>query len=102
MSELIYSEIVFDPPLYCEMGVLKEQRVCIKFCQKLGKMATEMYEMLQQAFGETALSQSRTFEWYSRSKNGRMSINYDPHTGRLSMAGTNKTVNRVNAVICGN
>jgi hypothetical protein len=40
------------------MDVLKEQRVCIKFCQKLGKTATETYEMLQQAFGETALSPS--------------------------------------------
>jgi hypothetical protein len=38
------------------MDVLKEQRVCIKFCQKFGKTATETNEMLQQAFGETALS----------------------------------------------
>jgi hypothetical protein len=59
------------------MDVLKEQRVCIKFCQKLGKKATEMYEMLQQAFGEIALSQSKTFEWYSRFKNGRISIDDD-------------------------
>jgi hypothetical protein len=51
------------------MDVLKEQRVCNKFCQKLGKTATETYEMLQQAFGETALSRSKTFEWYSRFKN---------------------------------
>jgi histone-lysine N-methyltransferase SETMAR len=45
------------------MDVLMEQRVCIKICQKLGKTATETYEMLQQAFGETALSRSKTFEW---------------------------------------
>jgi hypothetical protein len=44
------------------MDVLKEQRVCIKFCQKLGKTATEMYEMLQQTFGVTELSRSKTFE----------------------------------------
>jgi hypothetical protein len=25
------------------MAVLKEQRVCIKFCKELGKTATEMY-----------------------------------------------------------
>jgi hypothetical protein len=81
MSLLIYSAIVFVPPLYCEMDVLKEQRVCIKFCQKLGKTATEMYEMLQQAFGETASSWSKIFEWYSRFKNGRTSIDDDPHTG---------------------
>jgi hypothetical protein len=44
--ELIYSAIVFVPQSYCEIDVLKEQRVCIKFCQKLGKTATETYEML--------------------------------------------------------
>jgi hypothetical protein len=50
------------------MDVLKEQRVCIKFCQKLGKTATETFEMVQQAFGETALSRSKTFDRYSRLK----------------------------------
>jgi hypothetical protein len=44
------------------MDVLKEQRVCIKFCQKLGKTTTEKYELLQQAFGETALNRSKTSE----------------------------------------
>jgi hypothetical protein len=84
------------------MDVLKEQRVCVKFCQKLGKTATETYEMLQQAFGETALSRSQTFEWYSRFKNGRTSIDDDPHTGRPSAARTNETVDHINAVIRGN
>jgi hypothetical protein len=93
---------VFVPPSYCEMDVLKEQRVCIKFCQKFGKTATETYEMLQQAFGETASSRSKTFEWYSRFKNGRTSIDDDPHKGRPSTARTNETVDRVNAVIRGN
>jgi histone-lysine N-methyltransferase SETMAR len=84
------------------MGVLKEQRVCIKFCQSLGKTATETYEMLQQIFGETALSRSKIFEWYSRFKNGRTSIDDDPHKGRPSTARTNETVDRINAVIRGN
>jgi AraC-like DNA-binding protein len=83
------------------MEVLKKQRVCVKFCQKLDKTATETYEMLQQAFGETALSRSKTFEWYSPFKNGRTSIDDDPHTGRPSTARTNETVDRVNAVIRG-
>jgi hypothetical protein len=34
-----------------------------KFYQKLGKTATETYEMLQQAFGEKALSRSKTSEY---------------------------------------
>jgi hypothetical protein len=61
------------------MDVLKEQRVCIKLCQKFGETATETYEMLQQAFGETTLSRSKTFEWDSRFKIGRTSID-DDHT----------------------
>jgi hypothetical protein len=81
------------------MDVLKEQRVCIKFCQKLGKTATETYEMLHQAFGETVLSRSKTFEWYSRFKNGHKSIKDDSHTGQPSMVRTNETVDYVNAVI---
>jgi hypothetical protein len=101
VSELIHSAIVFVPPSYCEMDVLKEQRVCIKFFQKFGKTATETYEMLQQAFGETVLSRSKTFEWYSRFKNGRTSIDDDPHTGRPSTARTNETVDRINEVIRG-
>jgi AraC-like DNA-binding protein len=81
------------------MDVLKEQRVYVTFRQKLGETATETYEMLQQAFGETALSRSKTFEWYSRLKNGRMSIADDRHTGRPSTALTKEIVDRVNAVI---
>jgi hypothetical protein len=61
------------------MDMLKKQRVCTKFYQKLDKTATEMYEMLQQAFGETALSRSKSFEWHSRFKNGHTSINDDDH-----------------------
>jgi AraC-like DNA-binding protein len=102
MNELIYSAIMFVPPSYCEMDVLKKQHVCNKFCQKLGKTATETYEMLQQAFRETALSRSKTFEWDSRFKNGRTTIDDDPHTDRPSTARTNKTVDRVNAVTRGN
>jgi hypothetical protein len=57
--------------------------------------------MLQQAFGETALSRSKTFAWYSLFKKGRTSIDDDPHKGRPSTARTNDTVDRVNAVIRG-
>jgi hypothetical protein len=35
-----------------------EQHVCIKFCVKLGKSATETLEMLLGAFGEHSLSQT--------------------------------------------
>jgi len=41
-----------------EMADFREQRACIKFCFKLGKAATECYEMLKTAFGEPKLNQS--------------------------------------------
>ena len=39
-----------------EMADFREQRACIKFCSKLGKTATECYEMLKTAFGEPKLN----------------------------------------------
>jgi hypothetical protein len=39
-----------------------EQRVCIKFCLKLGKSIIEPHEMLREAFGEHSLSWTAVFE----------------------------------------
>ena len=39
-----------------EMADFREQCTCIKFCFKLGKTATECYDMLQAAFGEPKLN----------------------------------------------
>lgn len=41
---------------------------CIKFYWKLGQMATELYEILQQAFRESALDWSKTLQWYCHFK----------------------------------
>jgi hypothetical protein len=47
-----------------------KQHVCIKFCMKLSKSATETPEMLHEAFGEHSLSRRAVFEWNSRFKAG--------------------------------
>jgi hypothetical protein len=39
-----------------------EQRVCIKFCVKLSKSATENLEKLRETFGEYSLSRTAVFE----------------------------------------
>ncbi|UYV78682.1 GVQW3 [Cordylochernes scorpioides] len=39
-----------------KMSIFEEQRICIKFCFKLKKSATETYELIKEAFGDAALS----------------------------------------------
>ena len=68
------------------MAEVDEQRVCIKFCVRLGKTGSETFEMLKQAFGYSCMSRSRTFEWFGRFKNGRTSTANDDRSGRPSKA----------------
>jgi len=65
-----------------EMADFHEQRTCIKFCFKLGKTATECYEMLKTTFGEQAVGRSQTFQWFSWFKAGRTSIDDDECSGQ--------------------
>ena len=51
-----------------------EQHICIKFCFKIGKTTTEMYQLLQQAYGEDAVGRTQMFDWFRRFKEGRTSI----------------------------
>ena len=65
-----------------------EERYAIKFCFKLGKNATEIYGMLQTAFGESCMNQASIFEWYRRFKEAKESVRDDERCGR------SKEVNR--------
>ena len=67
-----------------EMVDVKEQRICIKFCFKLNKTTAETYRMLKKAFGEQALSEARTFEWFKRFKDGWESVEGRKHSGQVS------------------
>ena len=59
-----------------------EQRICIKFCFKIGKTATETYQLLQQPYGEDAMGRTQVFDWFRRFKEGRKSVESDPRSGR--------------------
>jgi len=76
-----------------------QQRVCIDFCFRLGKPGAETYKMLQAAFGESCLSRSKTFEWYSCFKSGRRSLKTTPCPGRPSTSHTKETMARVREII---
>jgi hypothetical protein len=88
--------------LQCASHFMEEEKgqhhVCIDFCFRLGKTGAETYKMLQAAFGESCLSWSKTFQWYSRFKSGRRSFEDIPCPGRLSTSHT-ETMARVREII---
>jgi hypothetical protein len=59
---------------------------------KLGKSATETLEMLREAFGEHSLSRTAVFEWHSRFKAGRVSVEDDERSGRPSTSKTTENI----------
>ena len=81
------------------MADFREQRACIKFCFKLGKTATECYEMLKTAFGEQAMGRSQTFQWFSQFKAGRTSTDDDESSGRPVSSSTPEMIERVRQII---
>ena len=81
------------------MADFREQRACIKFYFKLGKTATECYEMLKTAFGEQAMGRSQTFQWFSRFKGGRNSTDDDERFGRTVSSSTREMTEKVRQII---
>ena len=65
-----------------------EERYAIKFCFKLGKNATEMYGMLQTAFGASCMNWASAFEGHKRFKEGRESMRDDETCGRSKEVNT--------------
>jgi hypothetical protein len=76
-------------------GWQNEQHVCIKFCVQLGKSATETAELLRGAFGELFLSRTAVFEWHSRFKACRVSVEGDERSGLPSSNRTTENVEKI-------
>ena len=79
-----------------------EQRICIKYCFKIGKTATETYQLLQQAYGEDAMGCTQVFDWFHRFKEGRTSAESNPRSGRLSPLKSEEMIAKVRTIIRSN
>ena len=77
----------------------REQRAAVKFCFLLGKSAAKTIVMLKTAYGDAALSKTRVYEWFSRFKNGEMSIEDQPRSGRPATSRSDENVDKINALI---
>ncbi|UYV60396.1 K02A2.6-like [Cordylochernes scorpioides] len=76
-----------------------KQRICIEFCVKLQISATETFEMLNKAFPNDAPKRTTVFEWHSRFKAGRISIEDDPRQGRPKFQRTDENVKKITDLI---
>ena len=112
-----------------KMADFCEQHACIKFCLtlillmwkirwapnnaskwqmgfnsafkglKLGKTATECYELLKTAFGGQAIGCSQTFQCFFRFKAGRTSMGDDECSGRPVSSSMPEMMERVRQII---
>jgi len=64
-----------------------EQCICITFCQELGHLYSETYDMIQKAFGNEAMGHMLVKEW--------MSVKSDEHSGGSSTSRTKLMINKV-------
>ncbi|PSN53985.1 hypothetical protein C0J52_13488 [Blattella germanica] len=69
-----------------------EKGANVKFCQKLGKSATET---LQNVYGDDALGRSAVFKWHQRFSQGRDSFENDQRIGRPAIVPTERNIEEV-------
>ena len=76
-----------------------DQRICIKFCVKNEIKCNKVCEMLTKAYGESAMSKTRVYEWYKRFQDGREDVEDDERPGRPSTSTTDENVEKVKEMV---
>ncbi|KAJ8956874.1 hypothetical protein NQ318_014290 [Aromia moschata] len=71
----------------------------VKFCFRLGKNAAETVLMLKTAYKDDAMGKTQVYEWFVRFKNGDMSIDDKPRSGRPSTARNNENVEKIRELV---
>jgi transposase len=66
------------------MAETLKQLAAVKLCYLLGKTAGETVVMLETAYREAALGKIQVYEWFSRFRNGDLSLADQPRSGRTS------------------
>ena len=81
------------------MGKNIEQRICLKFCITNGISCAESLKILQKAYGESTLSKTRAYEWYSAFKSGRNVVEDLPRSVRPSTSSTEVNIAKVKEMV---
>jgi transposase len=76
-----------------------EQFAAVKFSFLLEKTAGKTFVMLETAYREAALGKTQVYEWFSRFRNGELSLADQPRSGRPSTSRTDEKIARICALI---
>jgi len=74
------------------LSVNVEQCINVKFCVKLGKSATEMYDLLKKVYSDECLSCTQVFEWF---KDEREETGHNQCPGCPSTSKTDANIEKV-------
>ena len=69
-----------------------EQRAAVKFCFLLGETAGGAVVMLETAYKKAAVGKTQVYEWFSRFRDGELSLADRPRSGRPSTSQTDENV----------
>ena len=76
-----------------------EQRANIKFCVKLEKKISEIYELIKKVYGDDCMSCTHVYTCFRRFKNGHDDLNDDPKPGRPGASNRAELVKKVREII---
>jgi transposase len=79
-----------------------EQRANTKFCLKTGKTAkraTQIFQLIKQAYGDNAVSRTRVSEWCARFRSGREKLEDDEYSGQPTAVRTPDMIEIVQELI---
>ena len=76
-----------------------EYRAVIKFLVKQGKTPHEIHQQFIDSYGDQSPSYATIYRWHRDFTRGKISLNDDPHTGRIPDAITPQSIERVRNLI---
>jgi hypothetical protein len=76
-----------------------KEHICVKFCFKLRKTASQTHDMLKTAFSDNAMGRTQTFECFFRFKSRETSVEDCEHSGCPSIADTQENVEKVCRIV---
>jgi len=89
-------------PANFTMEKIVEQRVCLKFCVANEISCADALKMLKKAYGDSTMSKTRAYEWFSAFKEGREVLEDLPRFGRPSTFTTNDNIEKIKHLVLQN